>query len=127
MNTRITTPRRITIHESFRALWLILPALLCIATIGRAADAPFVTTDQPDYPPGSVVIITGGGFAPGEMVQLQVLHIPDSGDNNTSPAHQPWLVTADADGNLTSTWDVPLDQDELGATLQLTATGQISG
>src|SRR5439155_4958692 len=35
--------------------------------------------------------------------------------------------TADSSGNFSTTWDVPLDQDEVGATLQLTATGQTSG
>jgi hypothetical protein len=36
-------------------------------------------------------------------------------------------VVADSLGNITSTWIVPFDQDEPGATLLLTATGQISG
>src|SRR5438552_16409931 len=80
----------------------LLLLILAFTTLALSGLAQTVTTDQADYPPGGLVIITGGGFAPGEMVQLQVLHIPDSGDNNTSPAHQPWLVTADADANPTS-------------------------
>src|SRR6266568_3024753 len=114
----------------FLALLFALSALLAPAS-AFAQDATnstaTVTTDQSDYPPGSTVYITGAGFTPGEIVTNQVLHIPDTGDNNTSPAHDPWTVTADDAGNFVTTWDVPFDQDELGATLQLTATGQTSG
>src|SRR5207245_7052654 len=110
-------------------LLLVMCAFLCTQLpLAHAADsAPTVTTDQADYPPGGTVYITGAGFQAGETVTNQVLHIPDTGDNNTSPAHQPWTVTADDAGNFSTTWDVPFDQDELGATLQLTATGQSSG
>src|SRR5436190_804671 len=108
---------------------LIFLALCLMPSVARAqTGAPYVATDQADYPPGGLVLISGGGFASGETVQLQVLHIVDgTNDNSTSPAHQPWQVTADADGNFTSNWDVPFDEDEAGATLQLTAVGQTSG
>ncbi|MGN6249403.1 MAG: MBG domain-containing protein, partial [Ginsengibacter sp.] len=86
-----------------------------------------ISTDQPDYAPGSTVIISGTGFQPGETVTLQVLHDPTGGDDATSPAHQPWTVVADANGNVSSTWLVPADEDELGATLKLTAVGGSSG
>ncbi|HEU5053181.1 MAG TPA: SprB repeat-containing protein, partial [Hanamia sp.] len=86
-----------------------------------------ISTDQPDYAPGSTVIISGTGFQPGETVTLQVLHDPTGGDDATSPAHQPWTVVADASGNISSTWLVPGDEDELGATLKLTAVGGNSG
>src|SRR5215831_5455751 len=85
-----------------------------------------VSTDQLDYPPGSTAIITGSGFQPGETVTLRVIHVGDDGDNATSPDHQPWTVTADSLGNISSSWYVPSDQDELGATLLLTADGQTS-
>src|SRR5439155_6369053 len=78
------------------------------------------------YPPGATVTITGTGFTPGETVTLQVLHLDTNGDNDTSAAHQPWTVTADASGNISTTWLVPPDQDELGAMLKLTADGQTS-
>src|SRR2546422_5634907 len=91
------------------ALCALLGILMPAAVRAQNGPTPFVQTDQADYPPGGLVIITGGGFAPGEMVQLQVLHIPDTGDNNTSPAHQPWTVTADADRNISTTSDVPFD------------------
>ncbi|MDB5026281.1 MAG: Fibronectin type domain protein [Mucilaginibacter sp.] len=85
-----------------------------------------VQTDQPDYPPGSTVYITGSGFTANETVTLQVLHV-GAGDDLSSTAHQPWTTVADASGNINTTWLVPPDQDELGATLQLTAVGASSG
>src|SRR5438093_1860485 len=101
-------------------------ALISALAFSSSALAATLTSDQADYAPGSTAYITGSGFAQGETVQCQVLHIPDSGDNNTSPAHLPWPVTADAAGNFQTSWLVPIDQDEIGATLQLTATGQSS-
>src|SRR5438552_5254037 len=107
-------------------LLLMLSACVCYQlTLARVAAAT-VTTDKADYQPGATVYITGSGFGHGEPVQCQVLHIPDTGDNNTSSAHLPWSVTADSNGNFSTTWGVPLDQDEVGATLELTATGQTS-
>src|SRR6185295_1991409 len=84
----------------------VVCALFFIQLIpSRAMAQATVATDQADYPPGGTVYITGGGFATNEIVQLQVLHIVNgTNDNSTSPAHQPWEVTADADGNFTSSW-----------------------
>ena len=74
-----------------------------------------------DYAPGSTVYITGTGFAPNESVTMRVIHVGDDLDNATSPDHQPWTITADAGGDITATWFVPTDQDEVGATLLATA------
>ena len=49
-----------------------------------------------------------------------------NGDNDTSAAHQSFACIADSNGNINSYWVVPPDQDELGATLKLTADGQSS-
>src|SRR5689334_1434329 len=75
-----------------------------------ATNAPgaTVTTDASDYPPGSTVYITGTGFAGGETVQCQVLTLTQPNDDLTSPAHQPWTVTADDAGNISTIWLVPL-------------------
>ena len=81
--------------------------------------AATVTTDQADYAPGSTAIITGAGFQAGETVELQVLRIDIN--ENSGPEHNPWQVTADASGGFSTSWYVT--QDEVGATLQLTATG----
>src|SRR5438874_1123123 len=108
-------------------LLLMLGACMCVLlTLTRTAAAT-VTTDEADYAPGSTAYITGSGFLAGETVQLQVLHTTTPNDDATSPAHQPWQVTADANGNFQTTWLVPPDEDELGATLEVTATGQFSG
>src|SRR5947207_2896682 len=86
----------------FSGCWMLV--LGCSLLLAPTAFAQTVTTDQSDYPPGSTVYITGGGFAPGETVTCQVLHSPTGGDDATSPAHQPWTTTADADGNFSTTW-----------------------
>jgi len=99
---------------------------LFIANAALAQTAT-IKTDQPDYAPGSTVIITGTGWQPGETVTLQVVHHLENGDNDMSTAHQPFTTIADANGNVSSTWYVPFDEDELGATLLLTADGGSSG
>ncbi|TCZ64776.1 hypothetical protein [Flaviaesturariibacter aridisoli] len=58
-------------------LWLFL--FLLLSAFVPVFAQPTLTTDLPDYPPGATVTLTGSGFAPGESVQLQVLHNdPDS-------------------------------------------------
>src|SRR5207248_1144765 len=113
--------------------WLVLLSLaLALQFAGATATAATVTTDQTDYLPGATAYITGSGFSPGETVKCQVLHADGTFDNTTSGAHAPWYVTDGgagdldgvADGNIQTSWLVPADQDELGATLELTATGQ---
>jgi hypothetical protein len=75
--------------------------------------SPVVTTDQGDYQPGQIAIITGSGFNPKEQVRLQVVH--------TNPVkqpgigHEPWYIIADAYGRFSSEWFVSPD-DSLGAS-----------
>ena len=109
-----------------RSLLLTLFAIT-LSSVTAFSQIATIATDALDYPPGSTAIITGSGWQPGETVTLQVLHDPTGGDDATSPAHQPWTVVADASGNVSSTWYVPSDADELSATLQLTAIGGSSG
>ncbi|HET7117939.1 MAG TPA: T9SS type A sorting domain-containing protein [Hanamia sp.] len=99
---------------------------ITLTSVNVFSQSATISTDQPDYAPGSTVIITGNGFQPGETVTLQVLHDPTGGDDAISPAHQPWTVVADANGNVNSSWLIPVDEDELGATLKLTAVGMSS-
>src|SRR5258706_3919530 len=110
-----------------RVLLLSLTVFTFSSLPNLANGQATISTDLLDYPPGSTAIITGSGFQPGETVTLQVLHEPTGGDDATDPSHQPWTVVADADGNVSSTWLVPSDADELGATLKLTAVGESSG
>ena len=103
----------------------LFSTLISFLFMAQMAIGQTITTDKLDYPPGSTAIITGTGFQANETVTLQVLHILADGNNSTEPQHQPWTVTADGDGNVSSTWD--LDEDALGATFKLTADGLASG
>src|SRR5258705_13947044 len=87
----------------------ILFFLFLFVTNAVLAQTATITTDLPDYTPGSTVIITGTGWQPGETVTLQVLHHLANGDNDMSPVHQPFTTIADANGNVNSTWLVPFD------------------
>jgi hypothetical protein len=109
-------------------LTAIVIALLSSITVSFAQSAIKCTihTDKEDYAPGEVVLITASGFQSGESVTLQVLHEGITGDNETSDAHVPWYTNADGNGNISSTWMVPVDEDEWGALLKLTADGENS-
>src|SRR5262245_18152853 len=100
-------------------LLLLVCALSCAQfPFARAADSvPTVATDQEDYPPFSVVWITGTGFLPWETVSNQVVQVegPDAG-----AAYEPWGVVADSTGNFTTSWYVFSDE-LLDTTLRLTA------
>ena len=99
---------------TLRSLYLTMCGLIFMSVTAFSQTAT-ISTDQADYPPGSTVIISGSGFQAGEPVTLQVLHYPTEGDDAISPDHQPWTVSADANGNVSSSWYIPDDQDELGA------------
>ena len=61
---------------------------------------------------------------------VQVLHTDGVNDNTNSPAHTIRDATVDGNGNFSAVWDIPLNEDELGATLEVTATaddGEIMG
>lgn len=100
---------------------------VALAAISFTSKAQTVRTDLDDYPPGSTAIITGTGFQPGENVELHVHHA-DGDPMGTDPEHhQPWYVTADSEGNFTTSWYVPTAEegDALGATLRLEAHGDM--
>src|SRR5882724_1509794 len=102
--------------KQLKKTFLLFLALVTLAAAGTKAFADAtVITDQPDYPPRSTAQITGTGFWAGETVQLQVLNVTDPTD--VGDEHAPWTVTADTNGNFTTTWYVT--PDEAGMTLQL--------
>ncbi len=92
-------------------------------SVPEQISRPFVGTDQADYPPGATAYISGKDFQAGETVWLQVLHA--DGTPNSGDEHEPWAVLAGSDGAFQSTWHV-CEDDCLGATLLLTATGESS-
>jgi hypothetical protein len=78
-----------------------------------------VVTDRADYAPGTPVIITGGGWLPGESVALSLVEVPALDVHALQP------VVADGAGNIVSTEFAP-DVNDLGITFFLTATGSAS-
>ncbi len=100
---------------------LMSVALLLVGASNGLAQ-PTVTTDKSDYAPGSTVSITGAGFQPGETVTCQVTNLTNP--SAAGPEYDPWNVIANALGVIQTTWLVT--QNELRATLQLTATGLTS-
>ena len=77
-----------------------------------------VKTDKDDYAPGQTVVITGGGWQPGETVTLLL-------QEDVSPAFHDDLVltaTADENGNILNTEFSPQLHD-IGVRFYLMATG----
>lgn len=87
-------------------------------------DGPKIATDKVDYAPGETVVIDGWDWTGGETVRLQMVLAGAETDTQNS-AYQPWDVTADPNGEISSSWLVP--EDAGGAALKLTADGQASG
>jgi hypothetical protein len=105
-----------------------LGSLLASGGQGDSANAaelywfPTIATDQPDYAPGTPVIMTGAGFQPGETVDLHlhewvsqsIVDIPD------------YKMTADLGGGFSYMGYAPTTAD-IGARYHLTALGESSG
>ena len=79
-----------------------------------------LTTDRADYPPYSYVHISGTGFDPAETVNMIAVEL-----DPIQQAFQPWDVVADENGDIDTTWYIFSDE-LIGATMQVTATGQTS-
>lgn len=79
----------------------------------------WVKTNQYEYSPGSTATITGGGFEPGETVQMTLVESPYV-DNDG-----PVTATADSNGNLSAT--LAIDSQDAGVTFYMSAVGQTSG
>ena len=69
----------------------------------QAQDAS-ITSDQPDYKPGTTATFTGTGFSPGEQVKIKVLHAENHPLDYAGSEHEPWMVAADSSGNFQTTW-----------------------
>ena len=77
-----------------------------------------IRTDQPDYPPGSDVIINGAGFAPIEKVTTVIEG--SNGENDVETDN------ADSTGSFTD-YNFTIADTDGGVTFVMTATGQTSG
>src|SRR5205814_2079419 len=78
-----------------------------------------VKTDAADYPPGSIVTITGTGWQPGETVTLTLVESP------LIDTHGPYTVTADAFGNISDS-SFATDAHDENIRFYLTAAGSQS-
>src|SRR5882724_1872826 len=79
-----------------------------------------VKTDQADYAPGTIVIITGSGWQPGETVTLTLVESP------FYDSHGPFTTVADSTGKIFNNQFSP-DEHDIDIRFYLTAVGSISG
>ncbi|MFM7322811.1 MAG: Ig-like domain-containing protein, partial [Armatimonadota bacterium] len=107
-----------------RAGVLFVAALF--AAVGGVAGAKSmrfasVTTDQPDYYPGDTVVISGQGWESGETVDLHI-------ETSCHCDHDAWngQSIANGDGDFENR-DFVVQEEHLGVTFTLTATGESSG
>jgi len=98
-----TTPGRL----AHRLIAWCAPLFLFLILAQGAADAATVVTDQDDYPPYSIVWITGAGFQSGETVSNQVVQVAGPAPGT---AYEPWGVVADASGGFETSWFVFSDE-----------------
>src|SRR5438477_9050045 len=78
-----------------------------------------VKTDAADYPPGTIVTITGTGWQPGETVTLTLVESP------LIDTHPTMTAVADAFGNISNTQFSP-DLYDISIRFYLTASGSQS-
>src|SRR5262245_10068390 len=112
---------------AFSSRWLtrihVLAALLALTGLGSAQGSAILSSGEPNYPPGSVAVLTGSGFGPIESVTMLVTPVP--GEETTCPGHAPWTVTTDANGGFATTW--PTGDACARQMLVATGDGQNSG
>ncbi|HWO57414.1 MAG TPA: T9SS type A sorting domain-containing protein [bacterium] len=119
----ILTARRRRSASCFLSYLTVL-GFLFLTVIPTAASAAIVTTDRPEYAPGETARIRGAGFAPAEVVTLQVTHL--DGTPASGEGHGPWDVPTNGSGGFLADWTVPYD-DNVNEELLISATGQTSG
>jgi hypothetical protein len=99
-----------------------LDALVAGSTEGLApvSGDSYVATDKSDYQPGENVVVTGGGWQPGETVVLEFVESP--------LVHAPDTLEAVADERgLIENSEYLLEEHDLGQSFTLNAKGQSSG
>ena len=121
--------------RTIRKRTAVLVVALALSTMGTTRDNAVqaagtlqaggarIQTDKFDYHPGESVQIAGSGFAPGEVVILEVKHVSGA---NGGAGHEPFLTSANGAGQITDQWFVDPD-DSAHAIFTLHAAGQTSG
>lgn len=79
----------------------------------------WVKTDAADYPPGTTVNITGGGWLPNETVTITLVESP------LIDTHGPFTAVADANGNISNSSFIT-DLHDVSVQFTLTAAGSVS-
>ena len=97
--------------------WLAI-LLLWLAWL-PALDAATITTDESDYAPFTLVIITGTGFQPGETVDNHIVQVSGPAPGTV---YAPWTAQADANAPIDASGGLPdgsqfADVDGLEAAL----------
>src|SRR5215213_2140426 len=119
---------RTILRSKVTLLFVVCAAMLAFAGTAMAlttdtsgtttAASPTITSDKADYAPGELVTLTGGGWQPGESVNIKV--------NDTYGAS--WSrnvdVTANSNGNITDSFNLP---NTFVSDYDVTATGAQSG
>src|SRR5262245_25883230 len=67
-----------------------------------AQSSAVIHIDKQGYVAGETIQISGSGFAPFERVMLRVAHA--NGSTETGMGHEPWFISAGADGSFSTTW-----------------------
>lgn len=91
-----------------------------LTSLGGNTGSATIATDADDYPPGSIVTITGAGFASGEKVTITLRERPFFDTPATT------VVVADKSGGFLDASFSP-DSADVGVRFIATATGQTSG
>ena len=114
---------RTMLRSKVTLLFIVCAALLAFAgmamaqttdTSGSTAAAPTIQSDKADYAPGELVTLTGSGWQAGESVNIYVED--DQGKTWSRNAD----VTADANGNISDSFNLP---SHFVATYSVKATG----
>jgi putative hemolysin len=89
-----------------------------LATVDEGTTPPSISSDKADYAPGELVTLRGSHWRAGETVTIDV------NDDQGQTWRRTVDVTADADGTIVDTFNLP---DWFVAQYTVTATGPVSG
>jgi hypothetical protein len=114
------------LHDAAEGERLTAPHLAALSDGAGGDAAPTaggaqVWTDKEDYHPGELVTIMGSGWWPDETVHIHIEEEPETDHN----PHD-FYVQADGDGNWVHA-ELVMDEEHLGVTFYVTATGGSSG
>src|SRR5262245_55187822 len=87
-----------------------------------AQSGAVIKVDKSSYLAGETITIAGSGFTALESIMLQVKHADGTIEHGLG--HEAWFVTADANGEFTSTWSIG-SNDNAGINFVLTAMGSL--